>query len=232
MTINTEKLVNSIYSGSNPPVNLQRKQMNISSKSGQQGVLANSRYEVANLKQSLESWKLVLVSLNNLIEWNGKFDPVIIVSLDTLVFGLLMFYSPSILSTVSIIGITMLVIEILLPILINYMFKNSEWDAESEEKYTHICKRISHLYEHYVFYRSKLEGIKKERQSLYFLIVLFFLLFCAYVGQCVDNFLLTYLAVLVMTLTPGARRHNLKDKAVGQVKHLLSMKKKSGSKDE
>jgi len=52
------------------------------------------------------------------------------------------------------------------------------------------------------------------------------------VGQCVDNFLLTYLAVLVLTLTPGARRHNLKDKAVRQVKYLLSMKKKLVSKDE
>ncbi len=134
MTVNTEKLVNSIYASSNPPVNLQRKQMSSSSqlganKSGQQQPepSANSRYELSNLKQSLESWKLVLVSLDNLIEWNGKFDPAIIICLDTFVFGLLMFYSPSILSTVSIIGITMLVIEILLPILINYMFKSSEW---------------------------------------------------------------------------------------------------------
>ena len=131
MTVNTEKLVNSIYASSNPPVNLQRKQMTSSSqvgaKSGQQHHLANSRYEVANLKQSLESWKLVLVSLNNLIEWNGKFDPAIIICFDTLVFGLLMFYSPSILSTVSIIGISMLVIEILLPILMNYMFKTTDW---------------------------------------------------------------------------------------------------------
>ncbi len=131
MTVNTERLVNSIYSGSNPPVNLQRKQMSnsalIEAKSGLLNLRADSRYEVASLKQSLESWKLVLVSLNNLIEWNGKFDPAIIISVDTLVFGLLMFYNPSILSTISIIGISMLFIEILLPILINYMFKATEW---------------------------------------------------------------------------------------------------------
>ena len=58
------------------------------------------------------------------------------------------------------------------------------------------------------------------------MIVLFFLIFCAYVGQCVDNFLLTYLAVLVLTLTPGARRHNLKERIVQQVKAIMSLKKK------
>ncbi len=81
-------------------------------------------------------------------------------------------------------------------------------------------------------FKLKLESIKKERQSLYFLLVLFFLLFCAYVGQCVDNFLLTYLAVLIGTLTPGARRHHLKEKAVRQVKSMLSTKKKPADKDQ
>lgn len=223
--LDTEQIVNSLYT--NPPVSIHRKQMASLSKPN-----GNSRYEVSNLKQNLESWKLVLVSLDSLVEWEGKFDPAIIICMDTLVFGLLMFYNPSILSTVSIIGIAMLVVEILLPIVINYFFRSSEWDSKADEKYTHICERISHLYEHYTTYKLKLATLKKERQSLYFLLGLFFLIFCAYVGQSVDNFLLTYLAVLVATLTPGARRHNLKQKLVDRVKLLFSMKKRVAPKND
>lgn len=98
-------------------------------------------------------------------------------------------------------------------------------DAESEAKYTNICARIAHVYEHYLVNKQRILSIRKERQSLYFLVMFFMLAFFAYVGQCVDNFFLTYVIVLVVTLTPGARRHNLKDKLVEQVRHLLSMKR-------
>lgn len=105
-------------------------------------------------------------------------------------------------------------------------------DTISESKYTRICERISHLHQHYIYYKLKLENLKKEKQSLYFLIVFFFLVFCAYIGQCFDNLLLTYLAVLVLTLTPGARRRHLMDVLVEKVKTLLSMKKRSAGKTE
>lgn len=128
MPVNSEAIVNNIYSketghhsiSSVSPGTPTRRSIN-SLKSSEK------KYDVPQLKQSLESWKLVLVSLNNLIEWEGKFDPVIIITMDTFIFGILMYYNPSILSTISIIGISMLLIEILLPILISYIFKSSEW---------------------------------------------------------------------------------------------------------
>jgi len=184
-------------------------------------------YDTTQLKQNLESWKLILVSVNNVIEWERKFDPFLIISLDTLIFGLLIFYNPSILSTISIIGLTMLLVETALPVLTNYLFKTAEWDQVSEAKYTRICERISNLCQHFIYYKAKLENVKKEKQPLYFSVVFFFLIFCAYVGQCVDNFLLTYLAVLVITLIPGARRHNILDKLFSKVKQTIEMTKSS-----
>ena len=53
----------------------------------------------------------------------------------------------------------------------------------------------------------------------------FFLVFCAYVGQSVDNFLLTYFAVLALTLTPGVRRKHLVQKTLNKIKYNLGIGK-------
>ena len=39
-------------------------------------------------------------------------------------------------------------------------------DQESEAKYTRICERISHLCQHFIYYKAKLENVKKEKQPL------------------------------------------------------------------
>lgn len=78
MSVNTETIVNQLYAENKSP------KRTCSTKSYN----ATKKYNVADLKQTLDSWKLVLVSMNNLIEWEGKFDPAIIVAVDTLIFGL------------------------------------------------------------------------------------------------------------------------------------------------
>ena len=88
---------------------------------------ASRPYEVAELKQNLEAWKVLLLPVNNLLEWEHKFDPFIILGANTLLFGLLMYYSPSILTTVSVLGLAVLLLESAVPIVTSYFFKTSEW---------------------------------------------------------------------------------------------------------
>jgi hypothetical protein len=75
------------------------------------------------------------------------------------------------------------------------------------------------------------KNFKNEFIFKYFFVVLFFLVFCAYVGQNVDNFLLTYLGLLIVTLTPGARRHKLVPKAIESIKNTLGIGKQTNKND-
>ena len=87
----------------------------------------NKPYDVAELKQNLEAWKVLLLPANNLLEWEHKFDPLIIFGVNTFIFGLLMYYNPSILTTVSVLGLVILLLESAVPIVTSYFFKTSEW---------------------------------------------------------------------------------------------------------
>ena len=87
----------------------------------------NYENEVQVLKRRLEGWKLILLPLNNLLEWEHSRDPLVIVGIDTFMFGLLMYYSPSMLTTVAVLGLFVLFFETVVPALTSYFAKSTEW---------------------------------------------------------------------------------------------------------
>lgn len=87
----------------------------------------NYENEVQVLKRRLEGWKLILLPVNNLLEWEHRRDPLVIIGLDTFVFALLMYYNPSALTTVAVLGLVVLFFETVVPALSSYFFKSTEW---------------------------------------------------------------------------------------------------------
>jgi len=181
-------------------------------------------YDVSQLKQNLQGWKLVLLPTYSFFHWKRQIDPVIIIFLNSFFFSLLAYYTPSIVTIVSLLGLFYLVLETFVPIVANTFFSKAEWNSVSESQYTRICEQISILIQHVRSFRSRVETVRRERQSLYFLIVFFFLVFCIYVGQIVDNTLLTYLASLSIMLSPGVNQHGLVNKLLNKLKRTLGMK--------
>lgn len=87
----------------------------------------NYENEVQVLKRRLEGWKLILLPLNNLLEWEHSRDPLVIIGIDTFIFALLMYYSPSMLTTVAVLGLFVLFFETVVPALTTYFAKSTEW---------------------------------------------------------------------------------------------------------
>jgi len=183
--------------------------------------------EVEKLKGDLNDWKYILLPLNKLLEWEHQFDPLIILVAVSAVFGILMAWSPSVLTTISLIGLIAVSVDFLVPLITHNFLKSVEWTVSSDIKYTKICERISNFLTHVSNLKLRLMTMRQEKQSLYFLSVLFFLIFCIYVGQSFDNLLLSYLVVTILCLLPGARRRNLTEKVTHFVKSLMKGKKKS-----
>ena len=44
----------------------------------------NYNEDIEQLKIQLEGWKLFLIPINNLLEWEKKYDPLIIIALKTI----------------------------------------------------------------------------------------------------------------------------------------------------
>jgi len=167
------------------------------------------KYRTEDLKQSLAIWRHILLPLNNLLEWEHQYDPLVIFGLITFIFIFILQANPPILTLVSCVVLVIVLIDLLVPIGIRMLFKNDNWTSAKDAKYTRICERIANFEQHIKQLCESALKMRKERPLMYLMIGGIFLAFIAFCGQRVDNLLLSYLTTLVVCLIPGIRNRQL-----------------------
>ncbi|CAF0957119.1 unnamed protein product [Rotaria sordida] len=161
------------------------------------------------LKQSLLIWRHILLPLNNLLEWEHKYDPFVIFGIITFIFIFILQANPPILTLVSCVVLIFVLIDLLVPIVIRLLFKKDNWTSAKDAKYTRLCERIANFEQHIKKLCESGLKMRKERPLMYLMIGAILLSFIAYCGQRVDNLLLSYLTTLIICLIPGIRHRQL-----------------------
>ncbi|CAF4660011.1 unnamed protein product [Rotaria sp. Silwood1] len=172
--------------------------INVSSSLETSNITKNESHELSyrtkELKQSLIIWRNVLVLINNLLEWEHKYDSLIIFGIITFIFFCIREINPPILTLISCLVLIVVLIDVLAPI---------------EAKYSRLCERIANLEQHIKHKCELVLKIRKERPSMYLMIGSICLAFIAFCCQNIDNLLLSYLTTLILCLTPGIRDRQL-----------------------
>jgi len=167
------------------------------------------KYRTEELKQSLAIWRNILLPLNNLLEWEHQYDPLVIFGIITFIFIFILQANPPVLTLVSCVVLAFVLIDLLVPIAIRMLFKNENWTSAKEAKYTRLCERIANFEQHIKKLCESALKMRKERPLMYLMVGAIFLAFIAFCGQRVDNLLLSYLTTLTICLTPGIRNRQL-----------------------
>ncbi|CAF3332777.1 unnamed protein product [Rotaria socialis] len=161
------------------------------------------------LKRLLINWRYILVPINSLLEWEREYDPLIIFGIITFIFFSILKINPTVLTLVSFVMLIVVMIDLLVINGVHIVSKYESWTQSKETKYKRLCERIAHLE---TFLKHKCESVlkmRKERPSMYLIVGSICLLFFAYCCQNIDNLLLSYLATLVICLTPGVHNRQL-----------------------
>ncbi|CAF1367895.1 unnamed protein product [Adineta steineri] len=161
------------------------------------------------LKQSLAIWRNILLPLNNLLEWEHKYDPLVIFGIITFIFIFILQANPSVLTLVSCVILVFVLIDLLVPMAIRIIYKNDNWTSTKDSKYTRLCERIANFEDHIKQLCESALKMRKERPLMYLMIGAIFLAFIAFCGQRIDNLLLSYLTTLTICLVPGIRNRQL-----------------------
>lgn len=183
------------------------------------------------VKHDLEGWREVLLPLNRLINWDRPFYPAIIVGLTTFIFMLIWYFEPSVLTTFSLIGLILTLIDFLVPIIGPTVLGRDKWTGVQEKQYEQICIRIHNFRYHVADFQETVSSLKNDRPKVYFLLVIGFLALFAWVGSKIDNLFLTYFILNLVLLLPGMRRHKViqgyLNKGVAIFKRIVLGKEKS-----
>ncbi|CAF1338266.1 unnamed protein product [Adineta ricciae] len=187
------------------------------------------KQRTGELKQSLAIWRNILLPLNNLLEWEHKYDPMVIFGIITFIFIFILQANPPVLTLVSCVVLVFVLIDLLVPIAIRVLFKNDHWTSAKEAKFTRLCERIANFEEHIKKLCESALKMRKERPLMYLMIGAIFLAFIAYCGQRIDNLLLSYLTTLTTCLIPGIRNRQVIPFMRQQIVDFWNNKKSSNS---
>lgn len=187
-----------------------------------EGVSQKTEQELVKLyKRKLENWREVLTHLNSVITWEKPYYPGIVAGVVTVIFIMLWYFDPSVLTTLSMFGIIACVLDYVVPILSASFFDSSKWTGARERKYEEICYELVTLFIRVKTIWESARQIKETKPYIYIVTAVGSLIVTAWIGNLINNLFLTYLIVLFGCLLPGIKSHAIVQQNISKAMAMI-----------
>jgi len=173
------------------------------------------------LEKDLQAWRPIVVNLYRLLTWEQPSYPAIIGAFVTTIFLLIWLFDPSVLTTLSLIGIVATALDYCVPLLQDKLLSIHKWNDKHEKMYQNVCVELAASLHSVQNAWQAWQTLKEQKPTAYLIGLLSSLLFLAWVGNAVNNLLLTYLFILGITMFPGLKRQGHLDTVVAQIRSLI-----------
>jgi di/tricarboxylate transporter len=177
--------------------------------------------DLARLKKDLEGYRELILPLNKVLEWEQNHYPAILVAAITFLFAIIWYLEPSVLTSFSLIGLTLCLVDFVVPTISGYLFASAEWTVIQERQFEAICVRLLNAKRHCSNTKTALQQLKNEKPKAYLLVMMGAFAVLAWIGSLIDNLLLTYLLVVFLALVPGLRKHGILQRVTAQAMDLV-----------
>ncbi|KAG7459404.1 hypothetical protein MATL_G00210270 [Megalops atlanticus] len=186
--------------------------------------------ETAQLEEQLQGWGEVILAGDQVLRWEKPWFPGALLGATTVLFMLIYYLDPSVLTGVSCSVMILCLADYLVPTLAPRVFGSNKWTTEQQQRFHEICGNLVRSQHSVAGWWKRLFTLKEEKPKMYFLSVISSLVVVAWIGQQVHNLFLTYLIVSFLLLLPGLNQHGIITKYAGMVKReinkLLKQKEK------
>ncbi|XP_063077620.1 ADP-ribosylation factor-like protein 6-interacting protein 1 [Engraulis encrasicolus] len=186
--------------------------------------------ETAQLEEQLQGWGEVILAGDQVLRWEKAWFPGALMGVTTLLFTLVYYLDPSVLTGLSCTVMIMCLADYLVPTLAPRVFGSNKWTTEQQQRFHEICSNLVKTQRRVLGWWKRLFALKEEKPKMYFMSVISSLVVVAWIGQQVHNLFLTYLIVSFLLLLPGLNQHGIITKYAGMAKReinkLLKQKEK------
>ncbi|CAL8271464.1 unnamed protein product [Lota lota] len=186
--------------------------------------------ETAQLEEQLQGWGEVILAGDQVVRWEKPWFPGALIGATTLIFMLIYYLDPSVLTGLSGSVMLLCLADYLVPTLAPRIFGSHKWTTEQQQRFHEICGNLVKTQRRVLGWWKRLFTLKEEKPKMYFALVISSLLIMAFVGQQVHNLFLTYLIVSFLLLLPGMNQHGVITRytamAKREINKLLKQKEK------
>ncbi|XP_048860510.1 ADP-ribosylation factor-like protein 6-interacting protein 1 [Brienomyrus brachyistius] len=186
--------------------------------------------ETSQLEEQLQGWGEVILASDRVLRWEKPWFPGALVAVSTVIFLLVYFLDPSVLTGVSCAVMILCLADYLVPTLAPRVFGSNKWTTEQQQRFHEICRNLVMSRHSVQDWWKRLLTLKDDKPKMYFMSVILTLGIVAWLGQQVHNLFLTYLIVTFLLLLPGLNRHGIISKYMSmgrrELNKLLKQKEK------
>lgn len=118
------------------------------------------------MKRDLEGWREVILPINSILLWEKKSYCGFIAGTTTAVFLLLWHNDPSILTTVSFLGLAITIADYLVPTLTSHLYNADSWTSAKERKLESICRNLAANKSSFINKTKCFYHMRKDRPKL------------------------------------------------------------------
>jgi len=169
------------------------------------------------LKRQLEPWRVCLVALFSLLLWERPWCPAVLVTFTSSIFLARWYWDPSVLTLIGIIGIAVTLADYFAPKIGNALSPPVQWTAAKEKQYENFCYAVINIQDMAYGKKAYIKTLKDTNPKIYFGVLLSVFTFLAWVGYLVNNWILTYIFTVGLTLAPGIHRNKMAEKTLNSL---------------
>ncbi|KAI4492079.1 hypothetical protein M0802_010087 [Mischocyttarus mexicanus] len=148
------------------------------------------------LKRAMECWREVVLPLNSILLWEKLWYPALILGLTTTIFCMIWMLEPALLTLISLSLLILALVDYFVPTIIPIFCTADSWTGQKEKKLNEICHNISEAILQFQSSWRYIINMRYSRPNFYYGTIMVFLMLFAWLGNTINNLLLSYIAVL------------------------------------
>lgn len=178
-----------------------------------------------SLKSSLRGWREIIVVCSKLLKWKKAFYPAIVFGVVSLVYLMIYWLDPSVLTGLSMLIMIVCILDYVVPLAMPMVYPETNWSDDKEKQYGEACNDIVDMKSFISTSFCTIFGLKDKNPWLYVAAITVSLSTLAWLGNQMHNLLLTYFISLILLALPGMKEYGFLDAATNKIKKLMKKEK-------
>jgi len=161
------------------------------------------------IQRTKENWGEVVIKADDLLGWKEGHYPFIIVAVITAAYSFIWYWDPTLLTFLAFLGLIVNLTDYLGPIIIKQVCNSESWGDAKKEQFAKVCDEVVAAMNSLSDLAIKYKESRAKKPNIHLIATVISLLTLAWIGNCINNFLLAYLLTLAVAMTPGLMRRGI-----------------------
>ncbi|GJQ86867.1 hypothetical protein Trydic_g19535 [Trypoxylus dichotomus] len=171
--------------------------------------MADEETQLNKLKSAIKNWREIILPVSSVLLWEKSWHPCALIGGTTILFMSIWLLDPSLLTAISIIGLTITISDYIVPLLTASMMKGDTWSEKKEKQLDEICMMLLKYYNVVVNRATTFCELRALKPKLYYSCTIITLMMLAWIGNNINNLFLTYLFIVAILLLPGMDQNGI-----------------------